>query len=91
MKIAILQGETAMVQEAVIELTQETKNQNNNTNSAAIQQAEEIEEELIDPISNLSDSLNNSIAQAQEENPDAEILIDEEIIMNLNTVLASPS
>ena len=91
MKIAILQGETAMVQEAVIELTQETTNQNNNTNSAAIQQAEEIEEELIDPISNLSDSLNNSIAQAQEENPEAEILIEEEIIVNLNTVLASPS
>ena len=91
MKIAILQGETAMVQEAVIELTQETTNQNNNTNSAAIQQSEEIEEELIDPISNLSDSLNNSIAQAQEENPEAEILIEEEIIVNLNTVLASPS
>ena len=91
MKIAILQGETAMVQEAVIELTQETTNQNNNTNSAAIQQAEEIEEEITDPISNLSDSLNNSIAQAQEENPDAEILIEEEIIVNLNTVLASPS
>ena len=91
MKIAILQGETAMVQEAVIELTQETTNQNNNTNSAAIQQSEEIEEELIDPISNLSNSLNNSIAQAQEENPEAEILIEEEIIVNLNTVLASPS
>ena len=91
MKIAILQGETAMVQEAVIELTQETTNQNNNTNSAAIQQSEEIEEELIDPISNLSDSLNNSIAQAQEENPEAEILIEEEIFVNLNTVLASPS
>ena len=91
MKIAILQGETAMVQEAVIELTQETTNQNNNTNSAAIQQAEEIEEELIDPISNLSDSLNNSIAQAQEENPEAEILIEEEIFLNLNTFLASPS
>lgn len=91
MKIAILQGETATVQEAVIELTQETTNQNNNTNSAAIQQSEEIEEELIDPISNLSDSLNNSIAQAQEENPEAEILIEEEIFVNLNTVLASPS
>ena len=91
MKIAILQGETAMVQEAVIELTQETTNQNNNTNSAAIQQSEDIEEELIDPISNLSNSLNNSIAQAQEENPEAEILIEEEIIVNLNTVLASPS
>ena len=91
MKIGILQGETAMVQEAVIELTQETTNQNNNTNSAAIQQSEEIEEELIDPISNLSDSLNNSIAQAQEENPEAEILIEEEIFVNLNTVLASPS
>ena len=91
MKIAILQGETAMVQEAVIELTQETTNQNNNTNSAAIQQAEEIEEEITDPISNLSDSLNNSIAQAQEENPEAEILIEEEIFVNLNTVLASPS
>ena len=91
MKIAILQGETAMVQEAIIELTQETTNQNNNTNSAAIQQSEEIEEELIDPISNLSESLNNSIAQAQEENPEAEILIEEEIFVNLNTVLASPS
>ena len=91
MKIAILQGETAMVQEAVIELTQETTNQNNNTNSAAIQQSEEIEEELIDPISNLSDSLNNSIAQAQEENPEAKILIEEEIFVNLNTILASPS
>ena len=91
MKTAILQGKTTMVQEAVIELTQETTNQNNNATSASIQQAEDTEEELIDPISNLSNSLNNSIAQAQEENPDAEILIDEEIIMNLNTVLASPS
>jgi hypothetical protein len=91
MKTAILQGETTMVQEAVIELTQETTNQNNNASSASIQQADDIEEELIDPISNLSNSLNNSIAQAQEENPDAEILIEEEIIVNLNTVLASPS
>ena len=91
MKTAILQGETTMVQEAVIELTQETTNQNNNASSASIQQADDIEEELIDPISNLSNSLNNSIAQAQEENPEAEILIEEEIIVNLNTVLASPS
>ena len=91
MKTAILQGETTMVQEAVIELTQETTNQNNNETSASIQQAEDTEEELIDPISNLSNSLNNSIAQAQEENPEAEILIEEEIIVNLNTVLASPS
>ena len=91
MKTAILQGETTMVQEAVIELTQETTNQNNNASSVSIQQAEDIEEELIDPISNLSNSLNNSIAQAQEENPEAEILIEEEIIVNLNTVLASPS
>jgi urease accessory protein UreF len=91
MKTAILQGETTMVQEAVIELTQETTNQNNNASSASIQQADDIEEELIDPISNLSNSLNNSIAQAQEENPEVEILIEEEIIVNLNTVLASPS
>ena len=82
MKTAILQGEATMVQEAVVELIQnETTSLQNNEN----------EEVFIDPIASISESLNNSIEQAKEEDVEAATLLEEDIIVNLNTVLASPS
>ena len=89
MKTAILQGEATMVQEAVVELSQEVTNQSQNETTSS--QDNEIEEVSIDPIASISESLNNSIEQAKEEDVEAATLLEEDIIVNLNTVLASPS
>ena len=89
MKTAILQGEATMVQEAVVELSQEVTNQSQNETTSL--QDNEIEEVFIDPIASISESLNNSIEQAKEEDVEAATLLEEDIIVNLNTVLASPS
>ena len=89
MKTAMLQGEAAMVQETVVELSQEVTNQSQNELSS--EQDNERAEVFIDPIANISESLNNSIEQAKEEDLEAATLLEEDIIVNLNTVLASPS
>ena len=89
MKIAILQGEATMVQDAVVELSQEVTNQSQNETTSL--QDNENEEVFIDPIASISESLNNSIEQAKEEDVEAATLLEEDIIVNLNTVLASPS
>jgi len=89
MKTAILQGEATMVQDAVVELSQEVTNQSQNETTSL--QDNENEEVFIDPIASISESLNNSIEQAKEEDVEAATLLEEDIIVNLNTVLASPS
>ena len=89
MKTAILQGEATMVQEAVVELSQEVTNQSQNETTSL--QDNENEEVIIDPIASISESLKNSIEQAKEEDVEAATLLEEDIIVNLNTVLASPS
>ena len=89
MKTAILQGEATMVQDAVVELSQEVTNQSQNETTNL--QDNDIEEVFIDPIASISESLNNSIEQAKEEDVEAATLLEEDIIVNLNTVLASPS
>ena len=89
MKTAILQGEAVMVKDAVVELSQEVTNQSQNETTSL--QDNENEEVFIDPIASISESLNNSIEQAKEEDVEAATLLEEDIIVNLNTVLASPS
>ena len=104
-KTAILQGESAMVQEAVLEITQETINENSNENEISTIQDIEVlvaqaEEEILsaedieefnDPIENISISLENSIEEIEEENEEIIVEAEEELIEALDTNLASPS
>jgi len=104
-KTAILQGESAMVQETAIEIAEETLIENNNDNQNIVNLdledlIFEIEEEILttevtepinDPIENISISLVNSLEEIEEENEEIIVEIEEEIIENLDTNLASPS